>query len=281
VRFVVEPEHALFAASVRAALDGWEAPREPVLGSWWDDRDDALARRLAEAGWEELWADPGLLAPAVAGALELGRAVAPLSLVDEATLGAPLALGERARHALGRSPVAVPGPGLTLRLAPAEGGEREPTLDGTGTARGLGLAGGDAIEGGEQRLRAWGAVTLGYLAGLADAAAALALAHVGSREQFGAPLGALPVVRGRLADVALLRDGLMLAAWRSADPDGGWPGDALAWAGGACRQVAAQALQVHGGTGFALEGGVHRWFRRAKVCQVWVDAALAAVERGA
>ena len=34
----------------------------------------------------------------VAGAIELGRVAAPLSLVDEATLGAPLALGSRVRH---------------------------------------------------------------------------------------------------------------------------------------------------------------------------------------
>ena len=32
--------------------------------------------------------------------------------------------------------------------------------------------------------------------------------------------------------------------------------------------------QVHGGIGFALEGGIHRYYRRAKTVQVWTDALL-------
>ena len=58
--------------------------------------------------------DPALLGPAVAGGVELGRAVAPLSLVDDATLGGPLGIDGRVRHGEGR----------------VDGGEREPTLDG-------------------------------------------------------------------------------------------------------------------------------------------------------
>ncbi len=121
MRFTIEPELELFAESVRGALAGWEAPLEPVFGEWQDDRDDELAARLAAVGWGELWSDPELLGPAVAGGIELGRAVAPLCLVDEATLGVPLAVGGRVRHGEGR----------------VEGGEREPTLDGTGTLRGV------------------------------------------------------------------------------------------------------------------------------------------------
>ncbi len=83
-------------------------------------------------------------------AIELGRAVAPLCLVDEATLGVPLAVGGRVRHGEGR----------------VEGGEREPTLDGTGTLRGVEAA----LPSEAARLQAWGAVTLAYLAGLADGA---------------------------------------------------------------------------------------------------------------
>ena len=52
--------------------------------------------------------------------------------------------------------------------------------------------------------------------------------------------------------------------------------DELAWAGGAAREVTASMLQVHGAIGFALEGGVHRFFRRAKVVQAWTDATRAA-----
>ena len=130
--------------------------------------------------------------------------VAPLSLVDEATLGVPLALGGRVRHGAGR----------------VDGGEREPTLDGTGTLRGVDAAVSRPIRA---RLRAWGAVTLAYLAGLADGALEKAVEHARSREQFGAPLAALPAVQARLADAALARDGLLLSAWSAADAGGRLP----------------------------------------------------------
>ena len=55
MRFTVDPELELFAESVRGAIGGWEAPLEPVFGAWQDDRDDALAARLADVGWGELW----------------------------------------------------------------------------------------------------------------------------------------------------------------------------------------------------------------------------------
>jgi hypothetical protein len=280
VRFATDAALHLFAESVRGALEGFDAPLEPRLGSWWDERDDALGERLREVGWASLWSDAELLGPAVAGAVELGRAVAPLCVLDEATLGAPLGVGERARHAGGRSVVAVPvgGYDVVLRTADTAAGTREPTLDGSGTIRGLALQGAQAADDGPLRLRAWGAATLGYLAGLADAALELAVAHAMSREQFGAPLGSLAAVQGRLAGAAVQRDGLALVAWDAADPGGGFPQAALCWGGGACRDVTVQALQVHGGIGFALEGGIHRHYRRAKSSQVWVDAVLAALD---
>ena len=86
---------------MRGVLAGWEPP-VAAIGDWTDDRDDGLAARLAELGWRELWSDPELLGPTVAGAVELGRALAPLHLVDEATLGAPLAIGGRIRLGAGR-----------------------------------------------------------------------------------------------------------------------------------------------------------------------------------
>lgn len=256
MRFTIEPELELFAESVRGALAGWEAPVEPVFGEWQDDRDDALAARLAEIGWGELWSNPDLLGPAVAGGIELGRACAPLCLVDEATLGIPLALGGRVRHGEGQ----------------VAGGEREPTLDGTGTLRGVVSA--PDLPSDPARLHAWAAVTLAYLAGVADGALEKAVEHARSREQFGAALAALPAVQAHLADAAMARDGLLLSAWSAADPGGSFPRDSLAWAGGACREVTAHVQQVHGGIGFALEGGVHRYYRRAKTVQVWTDALL-------
>ena len=186
---------------------------------------------------------------AVAGAIELGRAVAPLCLVDEATLGAPLGLGSRVRHGSGRvglrDVVARPECSAFAAFADAR---REPTLDGTGTVIAEIADPAESLADGEARLHAWAAATLGYLAGLADAAVAAAVAHANAREQFGAPLGALPAVQGRLAEAALARDGLAARPrGRAIDPARAFLADELAWAGGACREVTAQAIQVHGG----------------------------------
>jgi hypothetical protein len=284
VRFEVAPELRLFAESVRGALAGWEPPREPELGTWWDEHDPALAERVPKVGWAELWADPSLLGAVVAGGTELGRALAPLSLLDAATLGGALAVGGRVRHlAAHDGRVAAIGTG-GVRLQDGVQGLPEPSLDGTGTRRvALAAAEVDVVADGEARLRAWSTATLAYLAGLASASLDVTVAHVTSREQLGAPLSTLPTMQARLADAALAVDGLELVAWESAAPVPGTealPAAALAWAGQAARVVTATAHQAHGGIGFALESGVHRAYRRAKSVQVWAAAACAAADGG-
>ncbi len=275
MKFVVGEELELFASSVRGAVGGWEAPLEPELGTWWDERDDALAGRLAALGWSELWSSSELLGAAVAGSIELGRAVAPLCLVDEATLGAPLAVGGRVRHGEGAASAVGVVDGSLVRIG-LDGAEREASLDGTGTLR-LGSAAplGEALADGAARLRAWRAATHGYLAGLAAEAVAGAVRYVQAREQFGAPLAALPAVQARLADAALAADGILLVAWAAAASDSEevdlYDGH-LTWAAGACHDVAASTLQAYGAVGFALESGAHRAFRRAASARVWVDA---------
>lgn len=276
MRFATAPELELFAESVRGALAGWEAPREPAFGEWWDERDDALAARLRDVGWETLWTGTALLGPAVAGAVQLGRAVAPICLVDEAALGAPLAVGGQVRHGEGAAQAAqIDANALALTATATGAGVRVPTLDGSGTVRANLLDG--TVPGGEARVRAWSAATLGYLAGLAAGALDGAVAHARSREQFGSPLAALPAVQARLADARLLADGIELLAWQAAAPDEGDPalrGDALLWAAGAARDVTASAHQVYGAVGFALQSGVHRAYRRAKSLQAWTTAVV-------
>src|SRR4029450_10365526 len=118
MRFQASDELTVFAGSMRAAVGDWSPPREPELGSWQDDRDDELAARVAAAGWADLWAGDELLGAVVAGGIELGRAAAPVSLVDEATLGAPLWVDGRARHGRGAASLAVPSRGGGLGLGP-------------------------------------------------------------------------------------------------------------------------------------------------------------------
>jgi hypothetical protein len=277
VRFAVAEEHRSFAESIHAAIGSWEPPREPGLGLWQDDRDDALARRLAELGWGELWADPALLGAAVAGGTELGRACAPVSLVDEAALGAPLWVGGRARHAAGAATLAVPLAGGGLGLArPVSAPIREATLDGSGTVR-VEAETSEELPATQSRARwsAWSAVTLAYLAGLAGKALELAVEHARAREQFGAPLGSLPAVQARLADAKLAVDGMELVAWSAAE-SAGLRAAELTWSTAAAGDVTASAHQVHGAVGFALETGLHRYHRRAQAVHAWTAAVCAA-----
>lgn len=273
MRFSATTEVALFAESIAGAIGGFEGPLEPTFGDWWDERDDELAARLAEVGWERLWVDEELLPMIVAGAIELGRVAAPICLLDEATLGVPLGLGTRVRHGVGRHECATIPAARVVGIASYTVDKLEATLDGAGTviaAVGKARRPGD----GAARLRAWSAATLGYVAGIADGAVAAAVLHARSREQFGAPLGSLPAVQARLAEAALARDGLELVAWGAVDPERGFASDELVWAVGACREVTAHVIQVHGGIGFALEGAVHRFYRRAKTLQVWTETLV-------
>ena len=276
--FDVPDELRLFGESVRLAIGEWELPREPDLAVWHDDRDDELGARLAAAGWAELWAGAELLGAAVVGGLELGRAVAPACLIDEVTLGAPLAVDGRARHGLGvRSlALALRHGGLALGT-PSSEARPELTLDGSGTVR-VEVAIGGQLEpvAAAACWRAWSAATLAYLAGLASRALELAVEHARTREQFGAPLAALPAVQSRLADAALSVDALTLLAWSSCTNEGSLPAAELQWAGGACCEVTSSAHQVHGAIGFALETGLHRYYRRARAMHAWASAVCAA-----
>lgn len=278
MRFVVADELGLFAESVRAAIGGWEAPRDPELGEWQDDRDEALAARLAGAGWGELWVGDELLGAAVAGGIELGRGAAPICLVDEATLGAPLCVGGRARHARhARSlALALRGGGLAIGSPDAEP-RPELALDGSGTVL-VEVAAPNRLaeEVATTCWRAWNAATLAYLAGLAARALELAVEHARAREQFGAPVAALPAVQSRLADAALAADSLTLLAWAACANEGGLQEPELRHAGSACCEVTASAHQVHGAMGFALESGLHVFHRRARSVQAWTAAACSA-----
>lgn len=278
MRFDVSDELRLFGESVHGAIGEWEPPREPELGSWQDDRDDGLAARLASAGWTELWASADLLGPVVAGGLELGRAIAPVCLIDEATLGAPLVVDGRARHGVRAPLLAVPLRGGGLGLAqPSSDPYPEATLDGSGTVR-LEVSLGGELEpvAAAACWQAWNAATLAYLAGLAGKALELAVEHARSRKQFGAPIGALPAVQALLADAARAADSLTLLAWATSTGEGSLRVPELIWAGSACCDVTAAAHQVHGAIGFALETGLHRYYRRARAQQAWSAAVCRA-----
>lgn len=113
-------------------------------------------------------------------------------------------------------------------------------------------------------------------AGAASAALDAAVAHVSTREQFGAPLGTLQAVQHRLADMAIDVTIALGAVHDAAEElDAGADGDALTICAAytkviaveRCRRVTAGAHQLAGGQGILEEAPFHRWFRRAKVAE--------------
>ena len=124
---------------------------------------------------------------------------------------------------------------------------------------------------------AWGRTAMAAgCVGTARAALRLAVSHVTTREQFGHPLGQLPVVRTQMAlAAARLYAAQAIVRWASTAE-----GDALnrrsTSAKVFCSETAwdacDQALQLHGGAGFIEETGVALVLRDARVPRIFEGA---------
>ncbi|MEW1545926.1 acyl-CoA dehydrogenase family protein [Streptomyces tsukubensis] len=98
--------------------------------------------------------------------------------------------------------------------------------------------------------------------GAAESALRRTVEHVRQREQFGRPIGSFQAVKHRLADLYVqARAARSAASWAARRPDDA--GLALAQALEALRTVAAETVQLHGGTGFTWEHDAHLFFKRA------------------
>lgn len=284
-------EAADFAASVALAADRTlgegDAWRPGAIG---DDASAALSHALEAAGWLDLAEDPELAPMAGPAGIELGRRLAPLRDIDALLGGSPL-VGGAARASIGTDAAAARG-ATAARAASAIGGlvrggaEVAVTLAGNELVRHAVLAAEPVAYGDDAGVRrvtaahplrtapagpaltAWLAASTGYLAGLADHALGIALAHAKDRRAFGTTLAALPPVQQRLADAATTTRGLLLlAAERPGRP-------ALAHAAAAAVEVTAAAHQTTGAIGFTLEFPLHRASRRARAMQLWADSFL-------
>jgi len=242
----------------------------PTPGTWSPeapstDQVPRLRAALAEVGWYDLADDDDALAFVGPAAAELGRRLVALSELDSLLGGSPCVSGMTRYAALGDH-VVIPGRD-GLRAAAVMTMDPLAYGDAIGAAH-VTVAVGSAVEPAEavRRERAWLSATVGYLAGVADAAVGLALQHVKTRPAFGGTLAALPSVQQRLAEAAMLRDGLVLLARETPDFN------ALAYAGQACCAAVAECHQVVGAIGFTLEFPMQRFSRRARAVQLWADA---------
>ncbi|WP_329119394.1 acyl-CoA dehydrogenase family protein [Streptomyces sp. NBC_01353] len=98
--------------------------------------------------------------------------------------------------------------------------------------------------------------------GAAQAALDRTVEYVGSREQFGRPVGSFQAVKHRLADLYVQVEAARSLAYGAArEPATGTL--ALAAALEALRAVAGETIQLHGGIGFTWEHEAHLYFKRA------------------
>jgi alkylation response protein AidB-like acyl-CoA dehydrogenase len=115
--------------------------------------------------------------------------------------------------------------------------------------------------------------------GIARAAYEAALAYARERKAFGAPIGSFQMIQSKLADMRMRLDAARLLTWRAA-----WnknrakaaglrntveSSSAKVYASEAAMYVTHQAIQIHGGMGYSRELPLERYFRDAKITEIY------------
>jgi alkylation response protein AidB-like acyl-CoA dehydrogenase len=265
-------EQRAFAQSIAAVAERvlGDAPPRWRPGEFGDDRNAALTSALAAAGWPSLAEESELLAFAGPAAIELGRRLAPIDVID-ALLGGPLLAGQLVRYGGAGNAVAVSRDALTSFRVEQE--RPLPYGDAIGVSHVEGLEQTAQLRGPQARLRidAWLAASVGYAAGVGEYALGLTSDYARQRRAFGTTLSALGPVQQLLADAATSTRGLSLLA------SDGPREEALAYAGPALCAITACCQQVTGAIGFTLEYPLQRAYRRARAMLLWSEATLDAL----
>jgi butyryl-CoA dehydrogenase len=111
--------------------------------------------------------------------------------------------------------------------------------------------------------------------GIARAALEASVAYAKERRSFGVPIGQHQMIQWMLADMATAVDAARLLTWRAAVlKDGGKPYGTAAsmaklFASESAMRVTTDAIQVHGGYGYMKDYPVERFFRDAKITQIY------------
>jgi len=111
--------------------------------------------------------------------------------------------------------------------------------------------------------------------GIAAGAYARAVAYARERKSFGVPIGQHQMVQWMIADMATAIEGARLLTLRAAArKDSGQPYSTAAamaklFASEMAMKVTTDAIQVHGGYGYIKEYQVERFFRDAKITQIY------------
>jgi butyryl-CoA dehydrogenase len=111
--------------------------------------------------------------------------------------------------------------------------------------------------------------------GIAQAAFEEALAYSQQREQFGQPLSNFQAIQFYLADMSTEIDAARLLTWKAAWAKEGRKrysleaAQAKLFASEMAQRVTNKALQIHGGYGYTKEYNVERYFRDARITEIY------------
>ena len=115
--------------------------------------------------------------------------------------------------------------------------------------------------------------------GLSRAAYEASLSYVRERHAFGQPIGSFQMIQAKIADMKCKLDASMLltlrAAWQKGKHDKGGArfsteaAVAKLTASEAAMWITHQALQIHGGMGYSKEMPIERYFRDAKITEIY------------
>jgi alkylation response protein AidB-like acyl-CoA dehydrogenase len=138
-----------------------------------------------------------------------------------------------------------------------------------------------AVKTGPQTARAASLMLAAALAGIAEAATAMAVEYAKVREQFNQPIGAFQSIKHYCADMALRAEAAVaqtfyatLDAVGRTDDDMFEAAAARLLAGNAALENGRYNIQIHGGMGFTYEAGAHLFLKRA-----WMLSGLNSGER--
>ena len=111
--------------------------------------------------------------------------------------------------------------------------------------------------------------------GIAQGAFEEALEYSTQREQFGRPIGDFQAIQTYLADMSTEIDAARLLTWKAAWAKGSGrrfsleAAQAKLFASEMAQRVTSKALQIHGGYGYIREYNVERYFRDARIAEIY------------
>ena len=111
--------------------------------------------------------------------------------------------------------------------------------------------------------------------GIAQGAFEEALAYSTQREQFGRPIAEFQAIQFYLADMSTEIDAARLLTWKAAWAKGSGrrfsleAAQAKLFASEMAQRVTSKALQIHGGYGYIREYNVERYFRDARITEIY------------